>query len=75
MPPACQKFIDEMKQMDARLEEHVKRMNETQGNDRIDAMAAAVNELAAEHRAMRERMGSVPCPGMAGGMPGCPMAR
>ena len=72
LPPACQQMMDELNAMDARFEEHVKRMNETQGADKIDAMAAALNELAAQRRTMREHMTSMPCPGMGGGMPGCP---
>jgi hypothetical protein len=76
MPAACQQMMDELKASDARFDEHVKRMNETQGPEKIDAMAAALNELAARHRTMRERMGAMPCPGMAAGMPGgCPMMR
>jgi hypothetical protein len=74
IPAACQQMMDDLKAMDARLEEHVKRMNETQGTEKIEAMAAAVNEIAAEHRTMREHMGSMPgCCGMGHGMTGCPM--
>ena len=74
VPPACQQMMDDLKAMDARLEEHVKRMNETQGTEKIDAMAAAVNEIAAEHRTMREHMASMPgCCGMGRGTTGCPM--
>ncbi len=53
--------------MDARLDEHVKRMDETRGNDRIAAMAAALDGLAAEHRTLRERVGSMPGCGTGGG--------
>jgi hypothetical protein len=72
-PPACQQMMDELQAMDTRFDEHVKRMNETQGAEKIDAIAAALNELAAQHRTMREHMTSMPCPGMKGGKPGCPM--
>lgn len=74
VPAACQQMMDDLKAMDARLEEHVKRMNETQGAEKIDAIAAAVNEIAAERRTMREHMGSMPgCCGTGRGMAGCPM--
>lgn len=70
-PPAvCQQMMDDLKAIDARFDEQVKRMNESQGGDRIDAMVAALNELAARHRTMREHMGSMPC---GSPMPGCPM--
>jgi len=71
-PPACQQMMEEMKASDARFEEHVKRMNETQGTEKIDAMAAALNELAAQRRTMHERMASMPHPRMGPGMSGCP---
>ncbi len=73
VPPACQQMMEQLKATDARFDEAVKRMNETQGNERVDAMAAALNELAAQRHAMRAHMGSMPCAGMGGGMPGCPM--
>ena len=73
VPPACQRMMDELKASDTRFEEHVKHMNETRGADKIDAIVAALNELAAQHRTMRERMSSMPCPGMGSGVPGCPM--
>jgi len=68
-PPACQQMMEEMKASDARLEEQVKRMNETQGTEKIDAMAAALNELVTQRRTMHARMASMPHPGMG---PGCP---
>ncbi len=74
-PAACQQMMDELSASDTRFQEHVKRMNETQGNERTDAMAAALNELAAAHRMMREHRGAVPCCGMGPsgrGGPGCP---
>lgn len=73
MPAACQKMREDMKAMDARFDEAVKRMNEAQGAEKIEAVAAALNELAAERKAMREHMGSMPACGMHGPMAGCPM--
>ena len=70
MPAACQQVMDDLETMDTRLEQHVRRMNESQGAERIDAMAAAVNEIAAEHRTMREHMAAMPgCCGMGAGRP------
>jgi hypothetical protein len=60
-PAACQQMLDDMKASDTRFDEQVKRMNETQGTERIDAIVAALNEQAARHRTMRERMASMPC--------------
>ena len=75
MPAACQEVLNDLDAMDVRLDEHVKRMNESQGTEKIDAMAAAVNEIAAEHRTMREHMASMPgCCRMEHGS-GCPMGR
>ncbi len=71
-PPACQQVMEEMKASDARFQEQVKRMNETQGTEKIDAMAAALNELATQRRTMHERVASTPHPGMGPGMSGCP---
>jgi len=61
-PAACRQAMDEVRAADARFAEHIKRMNETQGAEKIDAMAAALNELAAEHRAMHEHAGAAGCP-------------
>ncbi|HLK10768.1 MAG TPA: hypothetical protein VKW76_05270 [Candidatus Binatia bacterium] len=72
-PPACQRMMSELEASDARFEAHVKQMNDAQGTEKIDAMAAALNELAAQHRTMREHMASKACPGTRGGAPGCPM--
>jgi Skp family chaperone for outer membrane proteins len=73
MPAACQQVLDDLKAMDARLDEHVKKMNESQGDARVDAMAAALTELAAEHRTLREHHAGMPCGMGAGGRGGCPM--
>jgi hypothetical protein len=73
MPAACQQVMEDLKATGARFEEQVKRMNESQGDARIDAMAAALNELAAEHRTMREHHAGMPCCGAGGGRAGCPM--
>jgi hypothetical protein len=71
--PACRQMLEETTESDARFDEQVKRMNATQGPERIDAIVAALNELAARHRTMRERMASMPCAAGCPGGPGCPM--
>jgi hypothetical protein len=70
VPPACQQMLEQMKLTDAHLDEHVKAMNASQGPEKMDAMAAAINDLADQRRAMRAHMDSMPCGGMNGGMPG-----
>ena len=42
--------------MDARLDELVKKMNAANGSRKVDAVAAAVNELVAQGKQMREHM-------------------
>lgn len=59
----------EMKAMDSRLAEKVAAMNAASGHDKIEPMAAVINELAAQRTAMREHMMSHRC-GMKCGMKG-----
>lgn len=53
-----------------RLDEKLKAMNEAQGEARIAAQAAVLNELVAQHRAMH---GACAGPGGAACPAGCPM--
>ena len=56
MQAHCEQMMGEMKAMDARLTEKVAAMNAAAGNDKIDAMAAVINELAAQRKTMQEHM-------------------
>ena len=64
--PHCAATIEEMKAGDARLDEKLAAMNAATGAEKVDAIAAVVNELAAQRKALREKMA-----GMPGGA--CPM--
>jgi hypothetical protein len=50
-----QQMQDEIKAMDARLGEKLTVMNAAKGNDKVEAMAAVINELAAQRKTMHER--------------------
>jgi len=52
----CEQMMAEMKNMDARLTEKVAAMNAAGGNEKIEAMAAVINELAAQRKTMQEHM-------------------
>ena len=58
----CQQMMQ--KEDVAALESKTAAMNAAQGSEKVDAIAAVVNELVAQHRAMHGDQG---CPG------GCPM--
>jgi hypothetical protein len=53
------KMQAEMKQMDERLERLVTEMNSASGSARVDRMAAVINEMVSQRRAMHERMSSM----------------
>lgn len=46
----------EMAAMDAKLQELTKRMNAASGQQKVDATAAVVNQLVAQHQAMHRHM-------------------
>jgi hypothetical protein len=48
-----------MRAADARLDALVKEMNAASGDAKVTAIAAVVNELAAQHKSMHERMGQM----------------
>jgi hypothetical protein len=54
-----QKMMSEMKAMDTDLDRKLAQMNEAQGNARIDAMAAVINDLVKERQRMRQRMNAM----------------
>jgi hypothetical protein len=62
-----QQMQQEMAAMDARLEGLVQQMNAATGEERIDAMAAVINELIEHRREMHEMMMEMG-PGMMGHM-------
>lgn len=62
-----EQMMAEMKAEDARLDALVRDMNAATGNARIDAMAAVLNELLQQRKAMHERMGKM-SEHMMGGM-------
>ena len=45
-----------MDSLDHRLDSLVGKMNRASGNAKVEAMAAVINELVAQRKAMRERM-------------------
>ncbi len=52
-----EKMAAEMKAMDARLDEKLAAMNAAQGDQKIEAMAAVINELVSQRKAMKESFG------------------
>ena len=60
----CQQMMQKEKEDVAALESKTAAMNAAQGAEKVDAIAAVVNELVVQHRAMHGDQG---CPG------GCPM--
>src|SRR6516164_6591871 len=60
----CQQVMQKEKADVAALESKTATMNAAQGAEKVDAIAAVVNELVVQHRAMHGDQG---CPG------GCPM--
>jgi hypothetical protein len=61
-----EQMMADMKAADARLDALVKDMNAATGNAKVDAIAAVLNELRQEQKAMDERMGKM-CEDMTGG--------
>jgi hypothetical protein len=53
MHSMMQRHAREMDSLDARLDSLTSRMNRSTGNARVEAMAAVINELVAQRRAMR----------------------
>ena len=51
-----EKTMAEMKAADQRLDELVTKMNSASGQAKVDATAAAVTEIVAQRRTMRDRM-------------------
>jgi hypothetical protein len=45
-----------MAEMDKRMDDLAAKMNSAKGDEKVDAMAAVLNEMLARHKAMREKM-------------------
>jgi hypothetical protein len=54
-----QQMMADAKAGDARLDALVKEMNAATGGAKVDAVAAVVNELARQHKAMHGHMGEM----------------
>lgn len=61
--PTCQQMMEKMRathqqiqQMEQKLDELVAKMNSAQGQAKVDAMAEVINQMAAEHKVVREAM-------------------
>ena len=64
-----EKMVAEMKAMDTRLQEKLAAMNAAKGDQKIEAMAAVINELVSQRKEMRTNFGPMH-PGMR-----CPMMK
>jgi hypothetical protein len=75
-----EKMMAEMKAMDTRLDEKVAAMNTAKGDQKVEAMAAVINELVSQRKEMREDFGAMhhgmrgPMMGQPGAMD-CPMMK
>ncbi len=54
-----EKIRAEIKAMDARLDEKVAAMNAAKGDQKVEAMAAVINELVSQRKEMRQHLGPV----------------
>jgi hypothetical protein len=54
-----EQMMADMKAGDAKLDALVKEMNAAEGESKVNAVAAVVNELVRQHRAMHGRMGEM----------------
>ena len=77
-----EKMLAEMKAMDTRLDEKLAAMNAAKGDQKLEAMAAVINELVSQRKEMRENFGPMhhgmrgPMMGQPGAMPpDCPMMK
>lgn len=67
MAAQCREMMADRKAMDARLDERLAAVNAAQGEAKVEAMAALLNELVSQRKAMHEKMAGMPP------MAGCPM--
>lgn len=75
MPACCQQKMAQHAAGASALDEKLATMNAAQGAEKVDAMAAVINELVARHRAMHAggAAGATDCPMMGGAAgSGCP---
>lgn len=79
-------MMAKMEAMDSKLDDLVKKMNTAKGSKKVDATAAALNELVAQRKQMREHMMAMQPEmmkhmmehmqaGMTKGMMECPMMK
>jgi hypothetical protein len=54
-----EKMMAEMKASEAKLDALIKEMNAATGDAKVNAVAAAVNELVRQHKTMYEHMGQM----------------
>jgi hypothetical protein len=74
------KMVAEMKAMDSRLDEKLAAMNAAKGDQKVEAMAAVINELVSQRKEMRGNFGpmhqGMRCPMMKQqGAMDCPMMK
>lgn len=69
MPACCQKMKAQHTEAATALDSKVAAMNAAQGSEKVDAIAAVVNELVAQHHAMHAAGG---CPAGACPAGACP---
>ena len=77
-----EKMMADMKAMDTRLDEKVAAMNAAKGDQKVEAMAAVINELVSQRKEMKANMGpmhhGMKCPKMGPSTtmpPDCPMMK
>lgn len=78
-----EQVMTKMKEMDAKLDQLIADMNSAKGNQKVDAMAAVITEMAGQRKAMmsmmHEMMPMMGHPAMGdmkdGMMQGCPMMK
>jgi hypothetical protein len=63
MATRCREMMADMKAMDARLDEKLAAVNAAQGEAKVDAMAAVLNELVSQRKTMHEKMKGCPMMG------------
>jgi hypothetical protein len=77
-----EKMMAEMKAMDSSLDEKLVAMNAAKGDQKVEAMAAVINELVSQRKEIRANFGpmhqGMKCPRMVqqtGMPPDCPMMK
>ncbi len=71
-------YMEKMAETDARLDDLVAAMNAAEGDEKVEAVAAVLNELISQRRAKRQRMhyhGHGKCYGCPSKCPSCPKVK